>query len=63
MDIKTVFCNSLCEIRQCALKKDVETCGDCAEFETCQTVGMILEGNPEALYNLKEKKYDKGKLA
>ena len=27
--IKTVFCDSLCEIRQCALKKSVETCGDC----------------------------------
>ncbi|MGN0733411.1 MAG: DUF3795 domain-containing protein [Emergencia sp.] len=51
--IKTVFCDSLCEIRQCALKKSVDTCGDCTEFGTCRIVGMILEGNPEALYNLK----------
>ena len=51
--IKTVFCDSLCEIRQCALKKGVETCGDCEELEKCRTVGAILAGNPEALKNLK----------
>lgn len=50
---KTVFCDSLCEIRQCALKKGVTTCGDCPESEGCPTVGMILSQNPEALKNLK----------
>ena len=51
--IKTVFCDSLCEIRQCALKKGVETCGNCGELEKCQNVGIILAGNPEARKNLK----------
>ena len=51
--IKTVFCDSLCDIRQCALKKGVETCGNCGELEKCQIVGMILAGNPEARKNLK----------
>ena len=51
--VKTVFCDSLCEIRQCALKKGVETCGDCRNLEECQTVGMILANNPEALNHLK----------
>ena len=51
--IKTVFCDSLCEIRQCALQKGVETCADCSELEKCQTVGTILADNPEALKNLK----------
>ncbi len=50
---KTVYCDSLCAIRQCALKKGVMTCGDCPELEGCQTVGMILSQNPEALKNLK----------
>ena len=50
--IKTVFCDSLCAIRQCALKKEVATCGDCPEFETCQTVGVIINNNPQALENL-----------
>ena len=54
--IKTVFCDSLCEIRQCALKKGVETCSDCEELEKCRTVGAILADNPEALNNLKRQK-------
>ena len=51
--IKTVFCDSLCEIRQCALKKDVTTCGDCPDMERCQTVREIISNGPEALENLK----------
>ena len=50
---KTVYCDSLCAIRQCALKKSVATCGDCPELEKCQTVGMIFSNNPDALKNLK----------
>lgn len=30
--VKTVYCESLCGIRQCALQKGVTTCGDCPEF-------------------------------
>ena len=51
--IKTVFCDSMCEIRKCALKKGAATCGDCSELEGCPTVGAILENNPSALKNLK----------
>ncbi|QDW74631.1 DUF3795 domain-containing protein [Lachnospiraceae bacterium KGMB03038] len=50
---KTVYCESLCGIRQCALQKGVETCGDCGELEKCPTVGTLLSNNPEALKNLK----------
>lgn len=50
--IKTVFCDSLCEIRRCALKKGVETCGDCPDMEQCQTVGAVIANNPEARKNL-----------
>ena len=49
---KTPFCDSLCPIRQCALKKGVETCGSCAEMKTCETVGMIISNNAKALENL-----------
>lgn len=52
--VKTVFCDSMCGIRQCALKKDVKTCGDCSDLEKCPIVGAILENNPSALINLKE---------
>ena len=52
--VKTVFCDSLCEIRRCALKKNVTTCGDCPLLGSCGTVGKIHENNPQALANLKE---------
>lgn len=51
--IKTVFCDSICSIRQCALRKDAATCGDCSELENCPTVEKIIENNPSALKNLK----------
>lgn len=45
--VKTVYCESLCDIRQCALKKDMTTCGCCPNVETCQTVGEIISNlNP-----------------
>lgn len=51
---KTVFCDKLCDIRQCALKKGVTTCGNCAKLEKCPKVGKIISANPAALKNLKE---------
>lgn len=51
--VKTVFCDKLCDIRQCALKKGVTTCGDCAELEKCAKVGKVISHNPAALKNLK----------
>lgn len=52
--VKTVYCESLCAIRQCALKKKVETCGGCPVMEKCKTVGAIISNNSEALNNLKK---------
>ena len=53
--VKTPYCNGLCPIRQCAIKKLHETCGNCAEMEKCKTVGMIISHNAEAAANLKNK--------
>ena len=52
--VKTPFCDSLCQIRQCALAKGVETCGACGDMDSCKKLGMIIQNNPEALKNLKE---------
>ena len=52
---KTPYCESLCAIRQCALGKKLETCGDCAEMDTCDKVGMIIRNNEQARLNLKSK--------
>ena len=51
--VKTPYCESLCPIRQCALGKKVETCGGCAEMDTCDKVGMIIRNNEQARLNLK----------
>lgn len=51
---KTIFCDSICPIRQCAVAKKYETCADCPEMEKCEKVEMIFENNSDALKNLKE---------
>ena len=50
---KTPYCESLCPIRQCALGKGLATCGDCAEMDSCDKLGMVVGNNPQALRNLK----------
>ena len=50
--VKTPYCDSLCPIRQCAMKKQVETCGSCPEMKSCEKVGAIISNNPEALGRL-----------
>ena len=50
---KTVYCESLCGIRHCAMEKGVTTCGDCPEMEGCPTLATIISNNSEARENLK----------
>ncbi len=50
---KTPYCESLCPIRQCASSRNVETCGGCAEMETCRKLKQVVENSDEALNNLK----------
>lgn len=50
---KTYYCESLCSIRRCALEKGVETCGFCAEMESCPKLGEVIGNNPSALDNLR----------
>lgn len=52
---KTPYCDSLCPIRQCALKRGADTCGSCPEMENCDDLAMIINNNPEARKNLLEK--------
>ena len=54
--VKTIFCDSICQIRQCALEKKVETCADCEEMEECEKLVMIFENNSEARKNLENLK-------
>ena len=52
---KTVYCESLCAIRQCALKNGVATCGECPEMEQCPKLGGMIAHNPELMKNLRHK--------
>ncbi len=52
--VKTVYCQHLCPIRACAAGRGVDTCGDCPEMETCQTLGALTAQNPAALENLRK---------
>ncbi len=51
--VKFHHCNE-CEIRKCAKGKGYETCGNCAELESCKIVAGVHTYVPEALANLKE---------
>ena len=51
--VKTVFCDSLCRIRQCALKKGVTTCGQSSEMGTRGEVWALFANNPPSLEDLK----------
>ncbi len=57
--LKTPFCDRLCPIRQCALGNGNETCGHCSEMDNCNTVGMVISNNSDALNNLKTYKVEK----
>ena len=50
--VKTPYCESLCQIRQCAIKHNYTTCGDCPEMKTCGKVAMVIDNNAEARENL-----------
>ncbi len=51
--VKLIYCEKYCEIRQCAQKKNMNTCGDCKELDSCHKVAAIIEHNPDALKKLK----------
>lgn len=46
--VKTPYCESMCPIRQCILRKGHATCGKCPERDGCHTVGAVWNSNPEA---------------
>ena len=50
--VKSPYCDSLCPIRQCAMQKQMETCGSCPEMKTCDQLKMITGTNKEALRRL-----------
>lgn len=52
--VKTPYCGSICQIRQCGMSKGYETCGDCSAIDTCEKIAMVIKNNPKALSNLQQ---------
>ena len=52
--VKTPYCDFLCPIRQCAIGKQMETCGRCPEMNSCEKLSMITGNNADALRRLME---------
>jgi hypothetical protein len=50
--IKNMRCE-LCEIRNCAVSKNFQTCAECDIMESCVMVRKVHQYVPEALANLK----------
>lgn len=50
--VKTPFCDFMCEIKQCAKKKEVETCRDCEKKNECKTLESITNYSQEAKDNI-----------
>ena len=49
---KTPYCDFLCPIRQCALKKKIGTCAGCEEMRSCEKLRQIADDSAEARENL-----------
>ena len=43
--VKTPFCDSLCQIRQCVMSQKVETCISCGQMKSCEKLKMISYNN------------------
>jgi len=44
--------HNTCEIRKCCESKNFNTCGDCNELDTCQTVAFVIQNVPGTKENL-----------
>lgn len=51
--VKTVYCESLCPIRKCAMEKHFATCAECSEINACNELNAIISNNKKAGDNLK----------
>lgn len=51
--VKTLYCSDMCQIRKCAMSKELHTCGDCPEMSRCEILRAVTSNSPQALENLK----------
>lgn len=49
--IHVYYCDSMCNIRKCAISKNIESCAFCSEYP-CQMLSDFIKDIPEAKENL-----------
>ena len=50
--VKTLFCETMCEVRKCASGRKLETCAQCGEFP-CARLADIFKMAPQAEQTLR----------
>ena len=55
--VKCPYCDSMCPIRQCALRREVSHCGECPESPNCHLLQQVHHNAPEARANLEDTDY------
>ena len=55
--VKCPYCDSMCPIRQCALRREVSHCGECPESPDCNLLQQVHQNAPEARANLRDTDY------
>lgn len=40
--IKSIFCESICEVRKCALSNKIDSCDKCKDMEKCEKIKPFL---------------------
>ena len=55
--VKCPYCDSMCPIRQCALRREVSHCGECPESPDCHLLQQVHSNAPEARANLRDTDY------
>lgn len=43
---KNLFCSGMCEIRKCIIKRGIQICSDCPDFEGCRTFSDFISHGP-----------------
>ena len=51
--VKTPYCESMCQIRLCALKNEFSSCGKCENLNGCEKIKPVIDNSNEAKINLK----------
>ncbi|WP_024993688.1 DUF3795 domain-containing protein [Phocaeicola paurosaccharolyticus] len=50
--VKSILCDSLCEIRKCIEFKGYNTCGDCLDIDYCAYLYNVMSNMPECRKNI-----------